>query len=88
MRERVPLRPPYNLSTAMNPDRLSALSIFSLERDYVQKLNFEDIVADFTSAKARKVQFLGDYSSFIFLIHLFTTFLLFLCFSRDPAHYL
>ena len=41
----------------MKADRLSALSILSIERDYVQKPNFEDIVADFTSAKARKVQF-------------------------------
>ena len=45
------------LRSSMNADRLSALSILSLERDYVQKLNFEDIIANFTSAKARKVQF-------------------------------
>ena len=64
---------PYLRST-MKADRLSALSIFSIERDYVQKLNFEDIVADFTSAKARKVQFWGEHLSFIFLIHLFTIF--------------
>ena len=41
----------------MSDDRLSALSILSIERDYVQQLDFEDIVADFSSAKARKVQF-------------------------------
>ena len=41
----------------MNDDQLSALSNFSTERDYVQKLDFEDIIADFASAKARKVQF-------------------------------
>ena len=40
----------------MSDDRLSALSI-SIERDYVQKLDFEDIIADFALAKARKVQF-------------------------------
>ena len=45
----------------MNDDRLSALSILSIERDYVQKLDFEDIIADFASAKARKAQFLGGY---------------------------
>ena len=47
---------PY-LHSTMNADRLSALSILSIEKDYVQKPNFEDIVADFTLAKARKVQF-------------------------------
>ena len=40
----------------MNDDRLSAHRIFFIERDYVQKFNFEDIIADFASAKARKVQ--------------------------------
>ena len=47
---------PY-LRLTMNADQLSALSILFIERDYVQKLNFEDIVADFTSAKTRNVQF-------------------------------
>ena len=39
----------------MYDDRLLALSIHSIERDYVQKLDFEDIITDFASAKARKV---------------------------------
>ena len=43
--------------STMNDDRLSVLSILSIERDYFQKLDFKDIIADFTSAKARKVQF-------------------------------
>ena len=73
---------PYLRST-MNADRLSALSILSIERDYVQKPNFEDIVADFTSAKARKVQFWGEYLSFIFLIHLFTIYFIFGFFSSN-----
>ena len=38
----------------MSDDRLSALSILSIERDYIQKLDFEDII-DFASGKARKV---------------------------------
>ena len=45
----------------MNDDRLSALLILSTERDYVQKLDFEDIIADFATVKARKVQFRGGY---------------------------
>ena len=45
------------LRSTMSDDRLSALSILSIERDYVQQLDFEDIVADFSSAKVRKVQF-------------------------------
>ena len=46
---------PYLRST-MSDDRLSALSILCIERGYVRQLDFEDIVADFSSAKARKVQ--------------------------------
>ena len=45
------------LRSIMNDDRLSALSNFCIERDYVQKLDFENITADFATAKARKVQF-------------------------------
>ena len=45
------------LHSTMSDDRLSALSILSIERDYVQKLAFEDIIANFASAKAQKVQF-------------------------------
>ena len=41
----------------MNDDWLSALSNFSIKRDDAQKLDFEDIIADFASVKARKVQF-------------------------------
>ena len=41
----------------MNDDRLSVQSILSTESDYVQKVDFEDIIADFTSAKAQKLQF-------------------------------
>ena len=45
------------LRFTMCDDWLSALSILPIEKDYVQQLDFEDIVADFSSAKARKVQF-------------------------------
>ena len=45
------------LRSTMNDDRLSALSIRSMEKDYVQKLDFGNIIAAFASAKARKVQF-------------------------------
>ena len=49
------------LRSTMSDDRLSALSILSIKRDYVQELDFEDIIADFASAKVRKVQFWGGY---------------------------
>ena len=45
------------LRSTINNDRLSTLSILSIEREYIQKLDFEDIGADFASTKARKVQF-------------------------------
>ena len=42
------------LRLTINDDRHLALSI---NRDYIQKLDFEDIITDFASAKAQKVQF-------------------------------
>ena len=45
------------LRSTINDDRLSALPILSTERDNIQKLDFKDIIADFASMKARKVQF-------------------------------
>ena len=35
------------LRSTMNDDCLSALSILPIKRDYGQKLDFEDIIADF-----------------------------------------
>ena len=35
------------LRSTINDNRLSALSILPIERDCVQKLDFEDIIADF-----------------------------------------
>ena len=62
----------------MNNDWLSALAILSMERDYVQKLNFEEIIADFTSAKAQKLQFLRRqlifYLPHTFVHHFFIYF--------------
>ena len=62
------------LRSTMNDDRLSALSILSIKREYGQKLDFEDTIADFVLAKARKVRFWGGYWSFICLMYLFTKF--------------
>ena len=45
------------LRSTVSDDRPSILSILSVERDYVQKFDFEDIIANFASAKARKVHF-------------------------------
>ena len=45
------------LRSTVSDDRLSALSILSIKKGYVQQPDFEDIAADFSLAKARKVQF-------------------------------
>ena len=49
------------LRSTMNDDRLLALSIRSKEKDCDRKLDFKDIIADFASAKAQKVQFWEGY---------------------------
>lgn len=42
------------LRTAMCHGRLSALSLMAIESDLVRKLDFEDIVQEFSKNKARK----------------------------------
>lgn len=44
------------LRSTMGESRLSALSILSIESDFVQSLSFDDIIAEFASTKARRVQ--------------------------------
>jgi len=41
----------------MGDDRLSSLTILSIESDFVEKLNRDDIISDFASMKARLVDF-------------------------------
>ena len=50
-------KPKEEVCSTTSDDRLSALSTLFMERDYVQQLDFEDIIGDFSSAKTRKVQF-------------------------------
>ena len=45
------------LRSTINDDLLLALLILSTEKDNIQKVDFKDIIPDFASAKARKVQF-------------------------------
>ena len=41
----------------MGERRLSALAILSIESDFVEMLSFEDIISEFVSVKARRIQF-------------------------------
>lgn len=44
-----------HLRSTMGQERLSNLSILSIESDYVQTLTFDTIINDFAAAKCRKV---------------------------------
>ena len=41
----------------MGKSRLSALAILSIKNDFVEILSFEDIISEFVSVKARRIQF-------------------------------
>ena len=41
----------------MGESRLSALAILSIESDFVEMLSFENIILEFVSVKARRIQF-------------------------------
>ena len=45
------------LRSTMGKSRLSALSILSIESDLVETLCFDDIISEFDSMKARRIQF-------------------------------
>jgi len=42
--------------STMGESRLSALAILSIESEFIEKLDFGDIIFDFVSSKARRGQ--------------------------------
>jgi len=46
----------YNRST-MSQERLSGLSILSIEHEIAKSINFDDVIHEFALAKARKIKF-------------------------------
>ena len=45
------------LRSTMGESRLSALSILSIKSDLVETLSFDDIISEFASIKAQRIQF-------------------------------
>ena len=45
------------LRSTMGESRLSALAILSIESDFVEMLFFKDIISEFVTGKARRIQF-------------------------------
>ena len=45
------------LRLTMGESKLSASAILSIESDFVEMLSFEDIISEFVSVKARRIQF-------------------------------
>ena len=41
----------------MGESRLSALAILSIESDLVETLSFDDVISEFASMKARRIEF-------------------------------
>lgn len=46
-----------HLRSSMSNERLTGLSILSIEAELAQKLNLEELIQDFATIKARKVNF-------------------------------
>jgi hypothetical protein len=47
------------LRTTMSQERLSGLAMISIENEYLDKLNYDDLIEEFASKNARKSNFLG-----------------------------
>ena len=43
----------------MSQERLSGLAMISIENEYLDKLNYDDLIEDFASKNARKSNFLA-----------------------------
>ena len=49
---------PY-LRTTMSQERLSGLAMISIENEYLDKLNYDDLIEEFASKNAKRSNFLG-----------------------------
>uniref|UniRef100_A0A2N9GK21 TTF-type domain-containing protein n=1 Tax=Fagus sylvatica TaxID=28930 RepID=A0A2N9GK21_FAGSY len=47
------------LRTTMSQERLSGLAMISIENEYLDKLNYDDLIEEFASKNARRSNFLG-----------------------------
>jgi hypothetical protein len=47
------------LRTTMSQERLNGLAMISIENEYLDKLNYDDLIEDFASKNARRSNFLG-----------------------------
>jgi hypothetical protein len=47
------------LQTTMSQERLSGLAMISIENEYLDKLNYDDLIEEFASKNARRSNFLG-----------------------------
>jgi hypothetical protein len=47
------------LRTTMSQERLSGLVMISIENEYLDKLNYDDLIEEFASKNARRSNFLG-----------------------------
>jgi hypothetical protein len=47
------------LWTTMSQERLSGLAMISIENEYLDKLNYDDLIEEFASRNARRSNFLG-----------------------------
>ena len=45
------------LRSSMSQERLSNLTILSIEKDLLSKLEYKSLISDFASQKARKINF-------------------------------
>jgi hypothetical protein len=43
----------------MSQERLSGLAMISIENEYLDKLNYDDLIEEFASKNARRSNFLG-----------------------------
>jgi hypothetical protein len=47
------------LRTTMSQERLSGLAMISIKNEYLDKLNYDDLIEEFASKNARRSKFLG-----------------------------
>ena len=51
----------------MSQEKLSGLAMISIKNEYLDKLNYDDLIEEFASKNVRRNNFLGVGATFLFI---------------------
>ena len=58
------------LRSTMSQQRLNGLALLSIEKDFLNEINYDNLIDNFTSQTTRKINFRKKYHNFNYFINL------------------